>query len=80
MKTLTVEIPENDFARAARRAVGQGTTLEQKVAHLVREYGNDSPRPTPDLAALFAALDKARNSTPIGSLCREQLYDRDILR
>ncbi len=38
-------------------------------------------QPTSDRAArLFAALDKARNTEPIGPLDREELYDRKILR
>ena len=32
------------------------------------------------LGTLLAALDQARNNEPIGSLRREQLYDRDNLR
>ena len=31
-------------------------------------------------ARLFAALDKARNTEPIGPLRREELYDRQVLR
>ncbi len=29
---------------------------------------------------LFAALDKARNTEPVGRLNREELYDRKVLR
>ena len=29
---------------------------------------------------LFAALDKARNTEPVGPLRREELYDRKVLR
>ena len=81
MKTLTVELSEEVYERAERRATSQGATLDQKVVHLVREYGDaaDATRAA-DLTGLFAALDKARNETPIGSLRREQLYDRDVLR
>ena len=31
-------------------------------------------------ARLFAALDKARNTEPVGPLRREELYDRKVLR
>ncbi len=31
-------------------------------------------------ASLLAALDKARNTEPVGPLRREELYDRDVLR
>ena len=84
MKTLTVELSEDVYERAERRATSLGATLGQQVVHLVREYGelNDVAvaGQAADLAGLFAALDKARNVTPIGSLRREQLYDRDVLR
>lgn len=36
--------------------------------------------PAPRAARLFAALDKARNTEPIGPLHREELYDRRVLR
>lgn len=32
------------------------------------------------LQGLVAALDKARNTEPVGSLNREELYDREVLR
>lgn len=31
-------------------------------------------------AGLFAALNKARNTEPVGPLRREELYDRPVLR
>jgi hypothetical protein len=31
-------------------------------------------------ARLFAAVDKARNTEPVGPLRREELYDRKVLR
>ena len=83
MKTLTVELSEDVYERAERRATSQGATLPQQVTHLVREYGEHTDATAgqaADLVGLFAALDKARNVTPIGSLRREQLYDRDVLR
>jgi hypothetical protein len=81
MKTLTVELSEDVYERAERRATSQGATLSQQVVHLVREYGAQTDTAqNGDVAALFATLDRARNVTPIGSLRREQLYDRDVLR
>ncbi|MCI0335072.1 MAG: hypothetical protein L0228_17830 [Planctomycetes bacterium] len=32
------------------------------------------------LTALLSALDHAHNAEPIGSLRREELYDRDVVR
>ena len=84
MKTLTVELSEDVYERAERRATSCGATLGQQVVHLVREYGEHTDATVggraADLAGLFAALDKARNVTPIGALRREQLDDRDVRR
>ena len=85
MKTLSVELSEDVYERAERRAMSQGASLRQQVVHLVQEYGehtnaNAAAVQTADLAGLFSAFDKARNVTPIGTLRREQLYDRDVLR
>lgn len=35
---------------------------------------------TDRVSRLFAALDKARNTEPVGPLRREELYDRQVLR
>ncbi len=84
MKTLTVELSEDVYERAERRATTQGATLSQQIVDMVREYGEQTDATaaarSADLARLFATLDKARNVTPIGSLRREQLYDRAVLR
>jgi hypothetical protein len=77
MKTLTLELKESVLERAERRAARQGVTLEEKLAELVRDYADEA---TPDPAALLAALDHARNTSPIGPLGREQLHDRDLVR
>jgi hypothetical protein len=50
-------------------------TIREKVAV---EIGDASA--TDRVARLFAALDKARNTMPIGPLRREELYDRKVLR
>ena len=56
-----------------------GTEVEVVVSPKKTE--SDS-RPNADhrLIALLAALDHAHNTEPIGSLRREELYDRDNLR
>jgi len=55
-----------------------GTEVEVaiKPAHTGQEVTGASDR----AARLFAALDKARNASPIGALGREELYDRKVLR
>lgn len=34
----------------------------------------------PQLAALFAALDKSRNTQTVSNFRRDEIYDRDVLR
>jgi hypothetical protein len=59
-------------------------TLSQQIVDMVRDYGEQTDATaatrSADIGRLFATLDKARNVTPIGSLRREQLYDRAVLR
>jgi hypothetical protein len=56
-----------------------GTEVEVVVS--TRQANGASPADVHRrLTSLFAALDCARNTEPIGSLDREALYDRDKLR
>lgn len=85
MRTLTVEIPEEVYERAERRAAAQGAALTEEIAQWLRQYGEVRENSTIDgaktnLDKLFSALDHARNSTPIGPLKRDELHDRDVLR
>jgi hypothetical protein len=86
MKTVTIELSDELFDRARRRAAERGASLQEQVVELVKEFsaeGNGqhalSPHET-NLNRLFAALDKSRNAKPIGKLVRSELYDRDVLR
>jgi hypothetical protein len=56
-----------------------GTEVEVaiKPAHTGEQ---EVPGASDRAARLFAALDKARNASPIGALGREELYDRKVLR
>jgi len=49
-------------------------TISPKPADISRALDSNH------LGALFAALDHGRNNEPIGSLRREELYDRDDVR
>ena len=83
MKTLTVELSEDIYERAERRAAAHGTTLRQQATQLLRDFANSHADATisgGDVSRLFAALDTARNVKPVGSLRRDELYDRDVLR
>jgi hypothetical protein len=82
---LTVEIPDEVYERAERRAAAQGAALAEEIARWLRGYGDArehaataGTRTTVD--KLFSALDHARNTTPIGPLKRDELHDRDVLR
>lgn len=59
-------------------APGTEVAVTIKPAH---DGGHATGATETDRAALlFAALDKARNTEPIGPLRREELYDRKVLR
>lgn len=57
-----------------------GTEVEV-IIKLAQNGGHVTAAGASDRAAqLFATLDKARNTQPVGPLRREELYDRKILR
>ena len=76
----TLDIPDELFKQAKHKAISEGVPLKTVVERaLQKELSSASP----SLAArkeraeaLFAALDKARNETPVGPLKRKSLYDR----
>jgi hypothetical protein len=76
----TLEIPDALFKQAKHKAVAEGIPLKEVVERALQKEVTTT---TPNLAArkkrareLFAALDKARNKTPVGPLKRESLHDR----
>ena len=85
-KTLTIDLPEDVYTRAEHRAAQQGDTLPAKVVKLVEQYSECEPAanvnhtPETDSFRLLAALNRGRNTTPVGRLNREELYDRAVLR
>ena len=79
----TLEIPDALFKKAKLKAVEEGVALKIVVTRaLEREVAEGDGLATRKERAerLFAALDKARNKSPVGRLNREQLYDRPVLR
>ncbi len=57
-----------------------GTQVEVTIKPAQNE-GHETAAAASDRAGrLFAALDKARNTEPVGPLRREELYDRKVLR
>lgn len=88
MKSLTVQLPDDVYERAERRAAERGAVLPKEVADFVKRYGQDEGTAgvvngegiaSAELRRLFAALDAARNVTSVGLLARGELYDRPIL-
>ena len=88
MKTVTIDVPDDVYQRAELRAAELGTTVIREITEAVQRLGaNGSMQPgaevstpqTLNLAQLFAALDKARNTESVSGLKRDELYDRDIL-
>ena len=81
----TLDLPDNLFKKAKLQAVHEGVSLKEVVTRaLERGLGGDR---TPVDAQrrvrakhLFASLDKARNTKPVGRLDRAKLYDRPVLR
>jgi hypothetical protein len=80
MKTMTLRIPDDVYKQAERRAAELGSTLDEYVTELVN-FGQEPTlaKPAPNPIALLAALDRGRNSSPVGRLNRDELYDRPVL-
>ena len=55
-----------------------GTEVEISIKPT--QNGGRAARDAERAEQLFVALDKARNSVPIGPLLREELHDRTVLR
>lgn len=56
-----------------------GTAVEITIK-LAQNGGHETPLATDRTSALFAALNKSRNTESVGPLRREELYDRKVLR
>jgi hypothetical protein len=81
----TLDLPDSLFKKAKLQAVHEGVALKEVVTRAL-ERGLAAKSGTEDNARqsrakrLFASLDKARNTKPVGSLNRAKLYDRTVLR
>jgi hypothetical protein len=80
----TLDLPDELFKKAKLKAVNEGVSLkviftralEKEVTTHTEVMAERKRR----AKRLFAALDKARNTSPVGPLNREELYDRPVLR
>lgn len=79
MKEILVKIDDDAYRRAESIAKARKMPLSTFVEELV-ESATEDPRPnSDDIKSLFSALDKGRNTEPIGRLEREELHDRPVL-
>ncbi len=75
------EIRMNDeaYKRAENIAGARNISVSDLVENLVDSISEDRPPVDDDLGVLFAALDKGRNTKPVGRLRRHELHDRPVL-
>jgi hypothetical protein len=80
----TLEIPDSLFKRAKLKAVQEGVPLKDIVNRALERdlasSGEDTETRRARADRLFAALDQARNTQPVGRFNREEVYDRPVLR
>lgn len=80
----TLDIPDQLFKRAKLRAVHEGLALKDVVNRALERdlASSEDAAGTRRIRAerLFAALDQARNTQPVGRLNRDELHDRPVLR
>ena len=79
MKELVVKIDDHAYRRAESIASARDISLSALVEELVESVTNDAQPNSDDINYLFSALDKGRNTDPIGRLGRQELHDRPIL-
>jgi hypothetical protein len=81
----TLDLPDKLFKKAKLRAVHEGVALKEVVTRALERGLASSAATEGDerkfrAKRLFASLDKARNTKPVGPLNRAKLYDRTVLR
>jgi len=82
----TLDLPDRLFKKAKLQAVHEGVALKDVVTRALERglasgaaASEDNERKS-RAKRLFASLDKARNTKPVGPLNRSKLYDRSVLR
>jgi len=79
MKELVVKLDDHAYRRAESIASARDISLSALVEELVESVTNDAQPNSDDINNLFSALDKGRNTDPIGRLRRQELHDRPVL-
>ena len=65
---------------AMLRDLGEMTEIRDADGHVLGYFTPAENGGAADARRLLAALDKGRNTQPIGELSRESLHDREVLR
>ena len=76
MKEIVVKIDDDTYRRAEESANARKISVAALVEELVESVTNDAQPQSDDINHLFSALDKGRNTEPIGRLGRQELHDR----
>jgi hypothetical protein len=79
MKEIVVRIDDEAYRRAEGIANAREISLSALVEELVESVANDARPNSDDVANLFTALDKGRNTESLGPLRRQELHDRPVL-
>ena len=79
MKEIVVKIDDDAYRRAESMANARKISVSALVEKLVESVTDDAQPTSDDINHLFSALDKGRNTDPIGPLGRQELHDRPIL-
>jgi hypothetical protein len=79
MKEIVVRIDDDAYRRAEGIANERKISVSTLLEELVESVTNDAQPNSDDINHLFSALDKGRNTEPIGPLRRQELHDRPVL-
>ncbi len=74
-----VKLDDDAYRRAEGVANARKISLSALVEELVGSVTSDTQPNSEDVKNLFCALDKGRNTEPIGPLGRQDLHDRPVL-
>lgn len=79
MKEIVVKIDDDAYRRAQDIANAKKISVTALVEELVESVANNAQPNSDDINQLFSALDRGRNTKPIGRLGRQELHDRSVL-
>jgi hypothetical protein len=79
MKEIVLKIDDDAYRRAEGIANAREISLSALVEELVESATSNAQPNSDDINNLFSALDKGRNTDPIGRLGRSELHDRPVL-